>query len=482
MYKYNTRLNLYDNHEATPPSNRTTMASLRDAFLLGGATLMLACITFWALNNPASEAFFSTLLYLCLFQKAYLASARCLREEAPPAPPSSASPALLPLSPSSPSRSTAVLCLTNIPVDILLSCLRYLDGPSLLRFEMAARLTPDTARAAAIEAAWSHLDSMTDPNERVNRATPRDRVIGSCPQYRHCMLAEYAAKVASMEPSGTETVHALLDGASWNNFDVYLLLQGCKGETRSRTFLAGGIVKPGDLNGRMLHVPSSTDACFELNENILPLLSNTLVNDNSDIDGRDRALPKEAEDILGDVVVTLVSMHKKDLNLAVLFACDNISDGKRFYAYPCVTPSGPILEARTDFSCCPFRPCSNLRSMSMTVSAWDSGREITGDTGRLIAFYYQGNQWGLQVFNSNEENAHRCNCCMHQLYRRCKWFCVFFVAAKALGTFLSLAADVCLLFICVKVRVFERDDEDDDDELDDLAVVDMNDEGGDELI
>ena len=109
----------------------------------------------------------------------------------------------------------------------------------------------------------------------------------------------------------------------------------------------------------------------------------------------------------------------------------------------------------------------------MTVSAWDSGREITGDTGRLIVFFYQENQWGLQV--SNEENAHRCNCCVHQLYRRCKWFRVFFVAAKV------LAAAVYILNPCLYEYVFERDD-DELDALDDLVVVAMNDEGGDGLL
>ena len=102
----------------------------------------------------------------------------------------------------------------------------------------------------------------------------------------------------------------------------------------------------------------------------------------------------------------------------------------------------------------------------MTVSAWDSGREITGDTGRLVVFFYSGNQWGLQVLN--EENAHRCNCCVHQLYRRCKWFSVFFVAAKVL----ALAVYILNPGLCEYLgRRFERDGDDyDDDDYDDDTI------------
>ena len=78
-----------------------------------------------------------------------------------------------------PVRQTAPLA-TLLTPDALGRSLSFLDVPSLVRSEMAAKFVQGAAAGV-----WAALDRKIGVDKKADGDSPRDRVIRSCPLYRH---------------------------------------------------------------------------------------------------------------------------------------------------------------------------------------------------------------------------------------------------------------------------------------------------------
>ena len=131
----------------------------------------------------------------------------------------------------------------ELGIDTVSAALGYLDTPSLLRVEITGK-----GLRAAIDNAWTIIDSNMDESDKADGDTARDRVIRSCAQYRRYLLSKYAERVETLRPSSspTEPIHQPLTGLDAGENEFYIrfsrAIEGDKGR-ESMLLLAGGVFR-----------------------------------------------------------------------------------------------------------------------------------------------------------------------------------------------------------------------------------------------
>ena len=221
--------------------------------------------------------------------------------------------------------------------DALGRSLAFLDVPSLLRSEMTAKFVK-----AAAGGVWAEFDKRIGDDEKADGVTARDRVVRSCPQYRHHLLAEYAKKVERMKPASTETVlrerelgHKLGDELEFyirfaeveESNGGFIKYEGSdrKGKT---TFLAGGVFEPTKALDRKFG--TGTGIAFDLSE--IDLSKWTSMERLFGVCGyieryespwlADDAYEDRVE-ALKNVTPTVVAINRKTLALSIVMASDS---------------------------------------------------------------------------------------------------------------------------------------------------------------
>ena len=232
-------------------------------------------------------------------------------------------------------RQTSPLATVLTP-DTLGRSLSFLDVPSLVRSEMTAKFIQGSAVSV-----WAKLDKKIGADEKVDGDSARDRVIRSSPQYRHHLLAEYAAKVEMMKPANTETIQRGLRSTLSKDLDFYVrfarvsncdsMLAEYEGSRRKgkTTFLAGGVFTPDESmdagNGRR---EKNGFDLTDMNLGWWPLLRRLIhsLRGGSFINERDGNWRDPGEDLdeaLDNVTSTIVAINRKTLALSIVMASDS---------------------------------------------------------------------------------------------------------------------------------------------------------------
>ena len=236
-----------------------------------------------------------------------------------------------------PVRQTSLLATVLTP-DTLGRSLSFLDVSSLVRSEMTAKFVKNAAVGV-----WTALDKKVGADEKVAGDTARDRVIRSSPQYRHYLLAKYAAKVEMLKPTDTETIQYNLSAQLAEGLDFYIRFakldlkgnfaqyEGSKRKGGTK-FLAGGVFKPrkGDMNGMIGFDLTGCDigdwpllGTF-LRPKGYSFRNRVMFDDENHYDKRINAL--------SGVIATVVAINRKTLETSVVFAPDShyCIDGMRY--------------------------------------------------------------------------------------------------------------------------------------------------------
>ena len=405
------------------------MISIRGATLCAATFSLLAC-ALWVLNTAAARTFLCTFRNLCLFQKIVEVVAASL-EDGPSEPTPTRPPTTLKTPPSppriregvvAPAAAHGMINVNDYPSDVWTMCLRYVDLASLVNVEMAAKTLP-AQLAGALNGAWDDQDRRIDPSVRAEGETARDRAIGSCPAYRRQLMARYAKAVEAAKPSGNHAVQASLGTDLGDEHELYVRISDRKGQTYLGTFLAGGVVKSGDLTGWMPWTTSEANSIFlefskdDLRQSTWPSMCQFLDDNSKGFVQQHLHAPDTVErgmvEALGDAAVTAVAIHRTTLSLSIVVACDNITDAKRYDVLSYDTDPGLILQASTDHALCinEMRNDTSIRSMSMNVSSWDA--HSGSKAGRFVTFYSMEGRLGINV-STEPVHGRRCHC-VHRL-------------------------------------------------------------------
>ena len=273
-------------------------------------------------------------------------------------------------------------------------CLKGLDLASLIKMETVARTLPESL-SSAFSDAWDAQEARVDPDETVEGATARDRVIGSCLPYRRHLMRQFVEKLWTTGPTDNETVlgmQALVSG----NYDVYVAFsRPARGSCR-RTFLAGDFVDQDDVevgdDGLGALFP------FDLSSSDLtnwPSLQQIASSDGDTFIQRFNnergVLGGEIKEALGEFEATVVAIHRTTLSPSILFASDknNATNGlfldTHWYD---AAAAAAVNGERLLFSlvpCC--RRCRGIfcRAGSMDTNACDGAKKM-----RQMHFFVYG--------------------------------------------------------------------------------------------
>lgn len=287
-------------------------------------------------------------------------------------------------------------------------CLKGLDLASLIKMETVARTLPESL-SSAFSDAWDAQEARVDPDETVEGATARDRVIGSCLPYRRHLMRQFVEKLWTTGPTDNETVlgmQALVSG----EYDVYVAFsRPARGSCR-RTFLAGDFVDQDDVDVDIDVDGEQLDAYFSFDLSSFDLTNWPSMQRFASSDGdtfiqrfnNERGvLGGEIKEILGEVEATVVAIHRTTLSPSILFApnkgyatngLDLDDRNPLFIVYP-------LCRRCRDFCC---------RAGSMDTSACDGAQKMRYMNCILLTGLEDRPSTDLAVVLTVRRNTERC--------------------------------------------------------------------------
>ena len=222
-----------------------------------------------------------------------------------------------------------------LTADALGRSLAFLDVPSLVRSEMAAKFVQ-----AAAGGVWAELEKKIGDDEKADGDTARDRVVRSCPQYRRHILAEYAEKVERMKPANTETVLRGLGHKLGENLDFYVRFAEVErsdsqfieyeGSERKGTtkFLAGGVFEPTKALDRKFG--TGTGIAFGLSEldlnkwwSMIRLFRGVGFLNRYESAFEHNIANNDLREAMKNVTSTVVAINRKTLALSIVMASES---------------------------------------------------------------------------------------------------------------------------------------------------------------